>query len=204
MSKIDKFGHRTSGKTSTKGSSGCVLCSLENAIKKLLPKSEGFSLKVWKGQENFFSIKLCFPRKIIFVFVECKIGKHAKIIMPTVQKLLLQVREKWKKKALIDKGFFTKRPSGMIESSLDKRPIFFTKSLEVTKWVIELQKKVPKSVPLDSQYNVMRTQIKIMAIVRTLIARSLKNKREVFKRHCSPQNDPPGTTNGYLVTLLTF
>ena len=59
-------------------------------------------------------------------------------------------------------------------------PAFFPKSLEVTKWVLELQKKVPKIVPLDSQYAVMRTQIKIMAIVRTLFARSLKNKKRIF------------------------
>ena len=59
-------------------------------------------------------------------------------------------------------------------------PAFFPKSLEVTKWVLELQKKVPKIVPLDSQYAVMTTQIKIMAIVRTLFARSLKNKKRIF------------------------
>ena len=59
-------------------------------------------------------------------------------------------------------------------------PNFFPKSLKVTKRLIELQKKVSKSVPLDSQCAVMRTQIKIMAIVRTLFARSLKNRKEVF------------------------
>ena len=130
-SKIDKIGQRTSGKTSTKGSSGCVISKLENADKKILPKSKGFSLKVWKGQKNFLSLKLCFLRKIIFVFLECKIGKQAKNITPTVEKLLLQVRRKWKKETLIEKGFFTRRTSGMIECSFDKRPLF---SQKVWKW----------------------------------------------------------------------
>ena len=131
MSKIDKVGHRASGNNSAKCSFGCVICSLENAVKKCLPNSESFSLKVWKGQKNFLSLKLCFPRKIIFVFLECKIGKQAKNITPTVQKLMLQVRRKWKKETLIEKGFFTRRTSGMIECSFDKRPLF---SQKVWKW----------------------------------------------------------------------
>ena len=131
MSKIDKVGHRASGKNSAKCSFGCVICSLETAVKKILPNSEGFSLKVWKGQKNFLSLKLCFPRKIIFVFLECEIGKQAKNITPTVQKLLLQVRRKWKKRDFNWKRLFTRRTSGMIECSFDKRPLFFQK---VWKW----------------------------------------------------------------------
>ena len=127
-SKIDKFGHRTSGNISTKGSSGCVMCSLENAVKIFLPKSEGFSIKVWKGQKNFHSLKLCFPRKSVFVFIDCKIGKHVKTNMPTVQKVLLQVRKKWKMETLLEKDFFTRWSSGMIECSFDKRAFFPEKS----------------------------------------------------------------------------
>ena len=36
--------------------------------------------------------------------------------------------------------------------------IFFRKNPKVTKWFIELQKKVPKKVPLDSQHAVNETQ----------------------------------------------
>ena len=136
------------------------MCSLENAVKNFLPKSEGFSIKVWKGQKNIHSLKLCFPRKIVFGFIDCKIGKHAKTIMPTVQKLLLQVRKKWKKETLIEKDFLYKTNLWDDRMQLSQTPTCFPKSLEVTKWFIELQKNVPKSVPLDSQHAVNRTQPK--------------------------------------------
>ena len=68
----------------------------------------------------------------------------------------------------------------MIECSFDKRPIFSPKSQKVTKRFIELQKKVPKNVSLDSQYAVKGTQPETLAIVRTFFARSLKNKKEIF------------------------
>ena len=180
-SKIDKVGHRTSGKISAKCSFGCVICSLENAVKKTLPKSEGFRSKSEKDKKNSL-LKALFASKNHFC---------------------VSRMQNWQ--ACQDyKTFFTKRPSGMIECSFVKHPISFPKSVKVTKQLIEFQRKVPKIVPLDSQYAVMRTQIEIMAIVRTLFARSLKNKKEVFYRHYSPQNVPPATANGILATLLTF
>ena len=72
---------------------------------KLLPKYEGFSIKVWKGQKNFHYLKISFPREIIFGFIDCKSGEHAKTFLPKVQKLLLQVRKKWKKETLFEKDF---------------------------------------------------------------------------------------------------
>ena len=161
---------------------GCVICSLENAVKKTLAKSEGFFAQCLKRTKKIFLLKALFSSKNHYC---------------------VSRMQNWQ--ACQDyKTFFTKRPSGMIECSFIKHPISFPKSVKVTKQLIEFQRKVPKIVPLDSQYAVMRTQIEIMAIVRTLFARSLKNKKEVFYRHYSPQNVPPATANGILATLLTF
>ena len=98
---------------------------------KSFAKSEGFSIKVWKWQKNFHYLKIFFPREIVFGFIDCKSGKHAKTFLPTVQKLLLQVRKKWKKETLIEKDFLYKTASGMIECSFDKRAFF---SKKVWKW----------------------------------------------------------------------
>ena len=54
--------------------------------------------------------------------IEWKIGNPAKIIMPM---FLLQVPKKWKKDSLIQKDFFTRRSSGMVECSFDKLQFFF-------------------------------------------------------------------------------
>ena len=99
------------------------MCNMQfRERKKILPKSECFSINL-KRTKKIHSLKLFFPRKIVFGFIDCKIGKQAKNITPTVQKLLLQVRRKWKKETLIEKGFFTRRTSGMIEFSYHKRPL---------------------------------------------------------------------------------
>ena len=71
-------------------------------------KFRRFFAQSLKRTKKFHSLKLCFPQKIVFGFIECKIGKHAKTIMPTIQKLLLQVRKKWKKETLFEKDFFYK------------------------------------------------------------------------------------------------
>ena len=44
--------------------SGYVICSLDNAAKKILTTSESFSIKVWKRPKNFPSFKPCSPQKV--------------------------------------------------------------------------------------------------------------------------------------------
>ena len=103
-SKIDKVGHRTSGKISAKCSFGCVICSLENAVKKTLPKSEGFRSKSEKDKKNSL-------RKALFA---------------SKNHFCVSRMQNWQ--ACQDyKTFFTKWPSGVIECSFDKRPIFSPK-----------------------------------------------------------------------------
>ena len=60
-------------------------------------------------------------------------------------------------------------------------PNFFPKILKVTKRLIELQKKVPKIVPLDSQYAVMITQIKLWPLSEFIRSKSAKQKRSFLK-----------------------
>ena len=122
--------------------------------------------KVWmffvqslKRTKIFLSLRLCFLR-IFCGIIEEKTGKHAKNIMPTVQKLLLQVRKKWKKETFIENDFFYKTNLWDDRMQFWQTPIFFLKSLKPTKWFIELQKKVPKIVPPDSQHAVNRKQPK--------------------------------------------
>ena len=138
------------------------MCNMQfrERSQKSVAKSEGFSIKVWKWQKIFHTLKLCLPPKIVFGFIDCKIGKHAKTIMPTVQTLLLQVWKKWKKETFIEKDLFYKTNLWDDRKQFWQTPIFFLKSLKLTKWFIELQKKVPKNVPLDSQQAVNRTQLK--------------------------------------------
>ena len=88
--------------------------------------------------------------------------------------------EKDGKNILFERDFFYKTIFWDDRMQFWQTHHFFTESLEMTKWVIDFQKTVPKIVPLDSQYAVKRTQIKIMAIVRNFFARSLKNKKEFF------------------------
>ena len=137
------------------------MCNMQfrERSQKTFAKIRKFFDQNLKRTKNFRSLKLCFPRKIVFGFIDCKIGKHAKTIMPTVEKLLLQVRKKWKKQTLINKNF-QKTVLWVDRVQFWQTRIFFRKSLRVTRWFIELQKKVPKNVPLDIQHAVNRTQLK--------------------------------------------
>ena len=136
MSTIDRFGHGTSGKISTKGSSGCVIMWTQSKkfckVRRFFDQSE--------NQKNF--LKIFFPREIVFGFIQ-------KWQMPrlfSVQKSKSEEMEKgdfnWKRLSLQD-GLWDDR------MQFWQTRIFFQKSLKVTKWFIEL---VPKNVPLDSQH----------------------------------------------------
>ena len=102
------------------------------------------------------------------------------VVLPKTQEMFALSPKNLEKNTLFEKHFFYKTIFWDDRMQFWQTHQFFTDSLEMTKWVIELQKTVPKIVPLDSQYAIKRTQIKIMAIVRNFFARSLKNKKEFF------------------------
>ena len=60
------MGHRTSGEVIRNFFSGFVICSLDNAAKKILPTSESFSIKVWKRQIFFPLSSLVLLKKLLW------------------------------------------------------------------------------------------------------------------------------------------
>ena len=114
-SKFIKVGHRSSGKKIRKTFSGYVICSLDNAAKKILPTSESFLIKVWKRQKLFSLFQALFSSKNSFGLLECKFGNPAAMFSTEVKNVLVQVPNLKRKLSVFPKLVLLQK-SGSLET----------------------------------------------------------------------------------------
>ena len=106
---------------------------------------------------------------------------HVKTIMPTVQKLLLQVRKKWKMETLLEKRLFYK--TGLWDDRMQfwQTPNFFPQKSESGKTVDRTSKESSKSCSSGQPICRYDNADKIMAIVPVYSLEVCKTEKKFFK-----------------------